>query len=173
MWPFCTRDFDIYCVPAHDTRHFSLSTLLVLSLSTQTEILNIPVNHILQVSCDWILCCDWYALHGAGRQTALWPCPRPLPSVWSRIWPCETNGVAAHCNRISYRIFLCVIICKLRWRISVDYYTETVAELFTHAQTVDTRFSSLIFVKRLGMRLGPLMWISQQTQTLHYWSPWC
>ena len=45
--------------------------------------LNFPVNHILKVdlSCDWILCCDWYALHGAGQQTALWPCPRPFPSV--------------------------------------------------------------------------------------------
>ena len=30
--------------------------------------LNFPINHIvlLQVSCDWILCCDWYALHGVG-----------------------------------------------------------------------------------------------------------
>ena len=27
--------------------------------STQTEIFNLPINHILQVSCDWILHCDW------------------------------------------------------------------------------------------------------------------
>jgi len=37
---------------------------------------NFEVN---QVSCDWILCCDWYALHSAWRQTALWPCPGPFP----------------------------------------------------------------------------------------------
>ena len=49
------------------------------------------INHILQVSCDWILCCDWYTLHGTGRQTALWPCPRPFPLVWNRVWPRETN----------------------------------------------------------------------------------
>ena len=59
------------------TQHTSHASRL---RSTQTEILNFPVNHILQVSCDWILCCDWYALHGKGRQTALWPCPRPFPS---------------------------------------------------------------------------------------------
>ena len=54
------------------------------------------VNHILQVSCDWILHCDCYALHGAGAtncsmamsQTALWPC---LPSVQNRVWPCKTT----------------------------------------------------------------------------------
>ena len=61
------------------------------SLSTQTENLNFPVNHILQVSCDWMLCYDWYALHGAGRQTALWPCPRPFPSVRNRVLPRETS----------------------------------------------------------------------------------
>ena len=59
--------------------------------STQTEISNFPVNHILQVSCDWILCCDWYALQGVGRQTALWPCPRPFPSVQNRVWPRNTS----------------------------------------------------------------------------------
>jgi len=51
------------------------------SHSTQTEILNFPIN---QVSCSWILCCDWYALHSVWRQTTLWPCPRPFPSVWPR-----------------------------------------------------------------------------------------
>ena len=29
---FCTRDFDFYCVPAHDSRHFSLSVLLTLQV---------------------------------------------------------------------------------------------------------------------------------------------
>ena len=58
------------------------------SHSTQTDF---PVNHILQVSCDWILCCDWYALHDAGRQAALWPCPRPFPSVRNRVWPHKTS----------------------------------------------------------------------------------
>jgi len=52
--------------------------------STQTEILNFLVN---QVSCDWILCCDWHTLHSAWRWTALWSCPRPFPSVR----PCKTN----------------------------------------------------------------------------------
>jgi len=61
------------------------------SRSIQTEILNFPVNHTLQVSCDWILCCDWYALHGAGRQVALWPYPRLFPSVRNRVWPRETT----------------------------------------------------------------------------------
>jgi len=27
---FCTRDFDFYCVPAHDSRHLLLSALLTL-----------------------------------------------------------------------------------------------------------------------------------------------
>ena len=40
---------------------------------------NFPVHHILQVSCDWILCCDWYALLGVGNKTALWPCSDPFP----------------------------------------------------------------------------------------------
>ena len=51
------------------------------SLSTQTEILNFLVNH---VSCDWILCCDWYTLHGAWWWTTIWPGPRPFPSVRPR-----------------------------------------------------------------------------------------
>ena len=42
-----------YCVPARDSRHFSISAILMLQVhSTQTEILNFPINHILQVSCD-------------------------------------------------------------------------------------------------------------------------
>jgi len=45
--------------------HFHASS----SLCTRTDILNFPVNHILQVSCDWVLCCDWYTLHGAGQLT--------------------------------------------------------------------------------------------------------
>jgi len=39
-----------------------------------------PANHILQVSCDWILCCDWYTLHGLGLQTARWPRMSQIPS---------------------------------------------------------------------------------------------
>jgi len=58
------------------------------SLSTQAQILNFPINRMLLVSCDWILCCDWYALHGVGQQTAPWPCPRPFP--WNRVWPHKT-----------------------------------------------------------------------------------
>jgi len=27
---FCTREFNFYCVPAHDSRHFLLSALLTL-----------------------------------------------------------------------------------------------------------------------------------------------
>ena len=81
---FCTCKFDFYCVPAHDSTHLLLSALLTYlrnSLSTQTEILNFLVN---QVSCDWILCCDWYTLHGAWWWTTIWPCPRPYPSVRPR-----------------------------------------------------------------------------------------
>jgi len=46
------------------------------------------------------------------------------------------HGVAAHCNLISYRIFLCVIICKLSLHILMNY-TENVAELLVHARTVE------------------------------------
>ena len=41
---------------------------------------------------------------------------------------------------------------QFRLRISMNY-TENVAELLVHARTVDTRCSSPIFVKCLGMRL--------------------
>jgi len=77
---FCTRNFDFYCVPAHDSRHFLLSILLMLLIHSllKLKFLNFLVN---QVSCDWILCCDWYTLHGAWRWTALWPCLRPFSSV--------------------------------------------------------------------------------------------
>ena len=57
-------------------------------LSTQSGILDFLVNHILQVACDWILCYEWYALHSAGWQTALWPCHT---LVWNGVWPCETS----------------------------------------------------------------------------------
>jgi len=43
-----------------------------------------------------MLCCDWYALHGAGQQVALWPYPRPFPSVRNRVWPHETSYVLPH-----------------------------------------------------------------------------
>jgi len=68
------------------------------SCSIQTEILNFPINHILQVSCDSILCCDWYTLHGAGWQVALWPYPRPFSSVQNRVWPCETMLAEPPCS---------------------------------------------------------------------------
>ena len=80
------------CVPADVSRHFSLSahfSRFRFALYSNWN-LNFPVNHILQVSCDWILCCDWYALHDAGRQVALWPYPRPFPSVRNRVWTRET-----------------------------------------------------------------------------------
>ena len=65
------------------------------------------VNHILQVPCDWIRFCDWYALHRAGQQTAQWTCPKPhsprLPlTAQNGVWPCETIlNIEAHllcCN---------------------------------------------------------------------------
>ena len=47
---FYTRDFDFYCVPAHDSTLVAQRTSHASnSLSTQTEILNFLVN---QVSCD-------------------------------------------------------------------------------------------------------------------------
>ena len=73
------------------------------SRSIQTEILNFPVDHILQVSCDWILCCDWYTLHGVGRQVALWPNPRPFPSVWNRVWPCTQDYFSTTYCTTDYR----------------------------------------------------------------------
>ena len=81
LQPFCTHDFDsaVFQLMSQDTSR-SVRTSHASGLrSIQTEILNFPVDHILQVSCDWILCCNWYALHGVGRQVALWPNPRPFP----------------------------------------------------------------------------------------------
>jgi len=91
--PFCTRDFDsaVFQLMSQDTSRSVRTSRASGSRSIQTEILSFPVNHILQVSCDRIQCCDWYALHGAGRQVALWPYPRPFPSVQDRVWPRETN----------------------------------------------------------------------------------
>ena len=57
---------------------------------------------------------------------------------------------AAHCNRIFYRIFLRVIICKFSLRILMKY-TDNIAELLAHARTVDTRLSSPIFVKLMRL----------------------
>ena len=42
------------------------------------------------------------------------------------------HGVAAHWNRIFYRIFLRVIICKFSLHMSMNY-TENVTELLMHA----------------------------------------
>ena len=61
------------------------------------------------------------------------------------------HGVTAHCNCIFFWIFLHIIICKFTF-ISMNYM-ENVAELLTHAQTVDTMCSSLISVECLGMWL--------------------
>ena len=39
----------------------------------------------------WLNTVLWLVhLHGAGRQVARWPYPRPFPSVRNRVWPCET-----------------------------------------------------------------------------------
>jgi len=79
----CTRNFDFYCVLAHDSRPFLLSTLLMLLIHS---LLKMKFWIFLLVRY-WIMCCEWYALHSAWWWTALWPCPRPFPLVW----PCETN----------------------------------------------------------------------------------
>ena len=68
---FLHQRFWFYCVPVHVSRHFSLSVHFSCFKFALYSNLNFPVNHILQVSCDWILCCEWYALHGAGRQVAI------------------------------------------------------------------------------------------------------
>jgi len=90
---FCTRDFDsaMFHLTSQDTSRSVRTSHASGSCSIQTEIMNFPIHHILQVSCDWILCCNWYTLHGAGQQVALWPYPRPFPSVWNRVWPHETR----------------------------------------------------------------------------------
>ena len=89
-------DFDsaMFQLMSQDTSHSVCTSHASGSRSIQTEILNFPVNHILQVSCDWKLCCDWYALHGAGQKVALWSYPRPFPSVRNRVWRRETRWSA-------------------------------------------------------------------------------
>ena len=128
--------FRFYRVPAHVSRHsHSARTSHASSLhSTQTEILNFPVNHILQVSCDWILCCDWYTLHSAGQQVTLWPCPRPFPSARNRIWPHETTKPTANAKTVFIYHFsedhltssACAPSCS--WpRTSVHVFTASIA----------------------------------------------
>jgi len=112
--PFCTRDFDsaVFQLMSQDTSRSVRTSHASGSRSIQTEILNFPVDLILQVSCDCILCCDWYALHSAGRQVALWPNPRPFPSVWNRVWPRETGFKAPwHASLVSLMDgWLCCIV---------------------------------------------------------------
>jgi len=91
---FLHRDFDsaVFQLISQDTSRSVRTPHASGSHSIQTDFWNFPVNHILLVSCDWILCCDWYALHGAGWQVALWPYPRPFPLARNRVWPRETNN---------------------------------------------------------------------------------
>lgn len=51
-----------------------------------------PVNHKLQVVCDW------YTFHGAGDILLYGhvPCLRPLLSVQNGIWPRETKYMSIH-----------------------------------------------------------------------------
>ena len=72
-----------------------------------TEILNFLINQIL----DGILHSDWYALHGSGWQTLLWPCPNLFPSVWNGVWPCNVRQVQQQHKGIGTgRIPWCLII---------------------------------------------------------------
>ena len=62
---FCTCNFGFYCVPAHVSRHFFLSALLMLliSLSTQTEIFLLIRYHVMNTVGQGIsiqLCTDHY-----------------------------------------------------------------------------------------------------------------
>jgi len=89
--------FQFLRVPAHDSRHFLLSALLTLQVHflLKLKFWIFPLITYFRYR-DWILCCDWYALHGAGRQVALWPYPRPFPSVRNRVWPRETKARGSH-----------------------------------------------------------------------------
>ena len=64
------------------------------------------------------------------------------------------HGVAAHCNHIFYQIFLHVIICKFRLRISMNYM-ENVAELLAHVQTVDIKALLSNFCQAPGNEATP------------------
>ena len=121
--PFCTHDFDsaVFQLMSQDTSRSVRTSHASGSRSIQTEILNFSVNHILQVSCDWILCCDWYALHGAGRQVALWPNPRPCPSVRNRVWPRETTVLySTEPEGHSHCLFLIMKVKVLLWIFTVS-----------------------------------------------------
>ena len=84
-------------------------------------------------------------------------CIHTLHPLWkgrsgiSPSWTCKLRLYMVQL-RIAIAYIPNVIICKFRLCISMNYM-ENVAELLTHARTVDTKRSSLIFVKRLGMRL--------------------
>ena len=73
---------------------------------------------------------------------------------------------ATYCNCIPYRIFLRAVICKFSIRISMNYM-EDIAELLAHAQTVDTRSTSPIFVERLGTGLDIFKLITMWTCTYY------
>jgi len=61
-----------YCVPAHNSRHFSLSAFLTLQVHALLKLKFLIFSLITYFRYrDWILCCDWYTLHGVGWQTAL------------------------------------------------------------------------------------------------------
>jgi len=64
------------------------------SCSTQTEILNLPVNHTSGVM--WLNTVLWLVrTPKCGVINCSWPCPRPFPSVQNRAWPRETSGLLA------------------------------------------------------------------------------
>ena len=90
MQAFCTRDFDFYSVPAHDSRHFLLSALLTLQVHF---LLKLKIWIFPLITYFRYRVTEYCAVHGAGRQTALrlWPCPRPFPLVQNRVWPCELS----------------------------------------------------------------------------------
>ena len=82
LQPCCT---EFYCVPAHEARYFSLS--LLLSQRSRFTRSNFP--SIITVACVYCIVTGllppWFR-----QQTALWPCPRPFPSMQNWVWLCET-----------------------------------------------------------------------------------
>jgi len=118
------------------------------SRSVQTEILNFPVNDILQVSCDGILRCDWCALHGAGRQVALWPNPIPFPSVRNRVWPRETT--------LPYVSMLLSLLAKMKGfsndGLPVNVLEESLG--LTVDESIPTSYSRLVSSSDISTSVG-------------------
>lgn len=54
--------------------------------------LNLPVHHILQVACSWVLCRGWYT----GDKLLYCYFPDPFPSLWNGVWPRETTPCCDH-----------------------------------------------------------------------------